>query len=285
MAARNPVPKIRQITHPTDLTQESEFAFVHALRLALASQARLDVLHVDRRAHAVEWTKFPSVHQVLRRWGVEPQTGSSREVVNGVHVSKVAVYGNEPVHPILAHLNEFPPDLIVLATHQREGLARWLYREVAQTIARERAVPTLFVPTGVEGFVSPSEGSLLLRHVLIPVDWQPAPQIVVDTAADLAATLGCEELEITLLHVGDRADEMPALELAERPGWSWRQRTVSGDVVEQVLAQAETLDADLVVMGTRGRDGFLDALRGSTTERVLRKAQCPVLAVPCSPYE
>jgi hypothetical protein len=34
-----------------------------------------------------------------------------------------------------------------------------------------------------------------------------------------------------------------------------------------------------VVMATQGHHGFLDALRGSTTERIVRHAACPVLAV------
>ncbi|HEY3719491.1 MAG TPA: universal stress protein, partial [Roseiarcus sp.] len=38
--------------------------------------------------------------------------------------------------------------------------------------------------------------------------------------------------------------------------------------------------ADLIVMPTAGHVGYLDALRGSTTERVLRQAPCPVLAMP-----
>jgi nucleotide-binding universal stress UspA family protein len=33
-------------------------------------------------------------------------------------------------------------------------------------------------------------------------------------------------------------------------------------------------------MPTRGREGILDALRGSVTEQVLRRAECPLLAVP-----
>jgi nucleotide-binding universal stress UspA family protein len=40
------------------------------------------------------------------------------------------------------------------------------------------------------------------------------------------------------------------------------------------------MDADLIVMATAGHQGALDALRGSTTERVVRQATCPVLAVP-----
>jgi nucleotide-binding universal stress UspA family protein len=50
--------------------------------------------------------------------------------------------------------------------------------------------------------------------------------------------------------------------------------------VDQILTTSEDHDADLIVMPTQGRDGFLDALRGSTTEQVLRAARCPVLAVP-----
>ena len=42
----------------------------------------------------------------------------------------------------------------------------------------------------------------------------------------------------------------------------------------------EDLTPDLVVMGTEGHDSIRDMLRGSTTERVLRHATCPLLIVP-----
>ena len=51
-------------------------------------------------------------------------------------------------------------------------------------------------------------------------------------------------------------------------------------IVEGILRAAEVGPADLLVLTTQGRRGFLDALRGSTTERVVRGARCPVLAVP-----
>ena len=53
-----------------------------------------------------------------------------------------------------------------------------------------------------------------------------------------------------------------------------------GDVVDEIGAAADLVKADLIVMPTEGRHGVFDALRGSTTERVLRRARCPVLAVP-----
>jgi nucleotide-binding universal stress UspA family protein len=54
--------------------------------------------------------------------------------------------------------------------------------------------------------------------------------------------------------------------------------------VDAILAVMDELGADLVVMTTNGRDTLHQALAGSTTERVLRKAKCPVLAVPDGRY-
>jgi nucleotide-binding universal stress UspA family protein len=55
---------------------------------------------------------------------------------------------------------------------------------------------------------------------------------------------------------------------------------VQGAAVATILDRALTLPADLIVMGTHGRSGVDRMLMGSVTERVLRKAACPVLTVP-----
>jgi nucleotide-binding universal stress UspA family protein len=54
----------------------------------------------------------------------------------------------------------------------------------------------------------------------------------------------------------------------------------AGDPVTTIVGQAAVLSADLIVMGTHGRGGFERFLLGSVTEKVLRKAPCPVLTVP-----
>jgi nucleotide-binding universal stress UspA family protein len=53
-----------------------------------------------------------------------------------------------------------------------------------------------------------------------------------------------------------------------------------GNPAAQILDRATSLAADLIVMGTHGRGGFDRLLLGSVTEKVLRKASCPVLTVP-----
>lgn len=45
---------------------------------------------------------------------------------------------------------------------------------------------------------------------------------------------------------------------------------------------AATRERDLIVLTTAGHHGILDALRGGTTERILRSARCPVLATPAN---
>lgn len=52
-----------------------------------------------------------------------------------------------------------------------------------------------------------------------------------------------------------------------------------GFVVDTILTSAEEQSADLIVMGTHGRRGWDRLMMGSVTERIVRKAQCPVLAV------
>lgn len=274
-----PEDRIRRITHPTDFTRESEIAFNHALRLAVATKAELDILHVAESPQIVASEEFPSVPDTLRLWGMRPEDGK-----DGFRVQKVSEYGKEPVQPILEHLDEFPAELIVLATHRREGLDRWLHREVAQKIARNRSEATLFVPCGVQGFVSPSTGGVTLRQIVVPVDWDPKPQAAVDAVVDLAAALGCVELDVTLLHVGGDQLDVPPVQRPQRDGWSFSERIEAGEVVDTILAVAKDCDADLIAMATQGHDGFLDALRGSNTERVLRQSKCPVLSVPGFSY-
>ena len=53
-----------------------------------------------------------------------------------------------------------------------------------------------------------------------------------------------------------------------------------GEVIPEILDTARNTDANLIMMTTDGRNGFLDALRGSHSERVLRQASAPVVAVP-----
>ena len=75
---------------------------------------------------------------------------------------------------MLAHFHRSPPNLIVLATRQREGLARWLSKAVAEPLARRSGAMTLFIPQSGRGFISPDDGTVTLERILIPIDHDPS---------------------------------------------------------------------------------------------------------------
>jgi nucleotide-binding universal stress UspA family protein len=63
-------------------------------------------------------------------------------------------------------------------------------------------------------------------------------------------------------------------------GLSVQTQTATGIPSEEVLAAAKSEDAELIVVGTKGKTGLQHVLLGSTAERIIRVAPCPVLVVP-----
>jgi len=64
------------------------------------------------------------------------------------------------------------------------------------------------------------------------------------------------------------------------PGVPIEAMVREGSPADEIVEQATGMKADLLVIGTHGRTGFDRLLLGSVTEKVLRKASCPVLTVP-----
>ncbi|MEW6126984.1 MAG: universal stress protein [Acidobacteriota bacterium] len=270
----------QKIFHPTDLTRGDEAAFAHALKIAHQAKSLLTIFHLDTFDEDAGWEEFPHVRNLLERWGVIPQGSTPQAVLDsGVQVKKIEAKGSAPVHPILHYLETHKNELIVLSTHQRQGLSRWTHEAIAEPVGRESHVATLFVPRRAVGFVSVETGAVSLENILIPIDRKPHPQRAIDAAVALARILDCPKVNFQLLHVGSKAT-CPNVAVPLQTGWQVQEIIKEGDAVETILDEEEFAYADLLVMATEGHKGFLDALRGSTTERVLRGSQCPLLAVP-----
>jgi len=272
---------IRRVLHPSDFSEASLIAFAHALKATLIAKGKLVLIHVSDEDET-EWTEFPGVRETLTRWKVLPADSPRSAVVElGIDVAKVVGQGPDPVEGVLGFIEQHGADLIVLATHHH-GLD-WLHKSVSEPVARKSGEMTLFVPAGTRGFVSLADGSVSLRNVLIPIAATPRPQPAIAGGVRLIQQLKCESGKFTVLHVGD-SRSMPTVVTPDVPGWTWHKITKQGNVIEVILETARQVDADLILMSTNGRSGFLDALRGSHSERVLRQAPCPVLAIPESSH-
>jgi nucleotide-binding universal stress UspA family protein len=272
------------IVHPTDFSAGGEAAFVHALRLALAARGYFYLVHAEKleAGEDADWSAFPGIRSTLTRWGLLAADADPGEVHErlGLRATKADIPDDDPVDGVLRFVDKNRCDFLVVATHAREGLQRLLQGSVAETLARKARLPTLFLPLHARGFVDIGTGAPSLRNILVPVERGTAPGAAATLALRMAGALGCGEAALHSLHVGLAAD---APILAVAPEDEPRVRRIvaeDGPVVDTIVDQAARLDADLIVMATRGRDGLMDLLRGSTTEQVLRQANRALLAVP-----
>ncbi len=141
-----------------------------------------------------------------------------------------------------------------------------------------------------------------VKRILCPLDFSAPSAHALDQAAQLARWYGAR---LTVLHVrptvvphpdispeGHMAPwlvaELETLRLrvsaacaeAATAGVQVDAMTSAGEPVHEILGHAHTLAADLIVLGTHGLSGFRHLVLGSVTEKVLRRATCPVLTVP-----
>ena len=136
--------------------------------------------------------------------------------------------------------------------------------------------------------------------ILIAVDGSPSSEEAVDFGLELAADDGAG---VTFVHVAQAVDVLPgggfgitasvphelteadeasldaAREQAELHGVSAHTRLLKGDPADEIVAYADTIDADLIVVGSRGHGALASALLGSVSRGVLREARRPVLVV------
>jgi len=273
------VDAIEGVLHPTDFSEASLTAFYHALKAAVLTRSKLTLLNVSDGGESSSFN-FPGIRETLERWKLLP-ANSPRSAVGqlGVKATKIVAKRGDPVKGVLDFLEHEPVDLIVLATSNHDGRVRWLGKSVSQPIARTAWQATLFIPANSKGFISSEDGSVHLKRVLIPIAQSPDPQPAVEAANRLIKRLDCSAGTFTLMHVGSKSS-MPAIRFSEVNGWRWEKRLESGDVIQSIVRVAKDINADLIIMSTDGRNEFLDALRGSHSERVLSHSVAPLLTVP-----
>jgi len=263
----------------TDFSEPSDEAFAHALALALAYKHHFYLLHVKNPGREPVWSSFPQVRETLARWGVIDADAAQSEVEAklGIKVAKVEIESEDIPGGILDFILKHPTNVIVMATRGREGLNRLLYGSKAEEIFhRTHVLPAIFIGPEARGFVDKSNGQIRLERILIPVAHNPSPISSLRSLTSLLAPLGISSAAFQFMHVGE--SEPQIIGLSGQPLSA--VQVVQGPVEETILRIAQECHADMIAMPTAGHDGFLDALRGSTTEQVLRRAPCPVLAIP-----
>lgn len=132
------------VLHPTDFSENSEFAFRMACALARDYNARLVLLHVMAPPMVIYaggpipaemWPSTDEVQEKLRKL---------EEQAHRVRVESQVMEG-DPVDMILRAAEETHSDVIVMGTHGRTGLGRLLMGSVAEAVIRKVPCPVLSV--------------------------------------------------------------------------------------------------------------------------------------------
>lgn len=142
-----------------------------------------------------------------------------------------------------------------------------------------------------------------IKTILVPVDFSPITDRVIETAIHLAKPLSAH---VHLVHVaapepefigyepGPQSvrdtvaqhlhDEHRKLQDIEKrlagKGIEVTALLIQGFTVEKILAEAERIHADLLIAGTHGHSALRSLLVGSTADGLLRGARCPVVVIP-----
>lgn len=273
--------RISQVLHPFDPSEDNTAALAHALRLACFARARLSLMCLGPSTVGANEDPFGAVRPMLERWkriAAAPETDTFDPELRHLQVS-----GNEPEMACVQFLESNPTDLIVLSTAVHQNKMTWLHRSPAELLLRKAGEMTLFIPQGAPGFVSSEDGSVSLRHILVPVASDPPPGPAIEAARRIMLSLPHTAGKATLLNVAGTAD-LTGLQLPEVSGWTWEKLNKDGEVVSTIIDTAVATQAGLIVMSTADRHGFLRALRGTTTEHILRAEKLPLLAMPVGSF-
>lgn len=211
--------------------------------------------------------------------------------------TEVIVESGPTVRLILETAQSTGADLIVLGTHGAGAIEHVVLGSVTEKVMRKAPCPVMTVPPRAQ-----ATSVLPFERLLCPVDFSE-PSFA---AFELACSLARESAsQLTLLHVVDWSHsdgshgvahfEVPEfaryLEDDARRRLAQMAADVSGTGLapaielaygrphRQVIAAAEGIGADLIVMGVHGKHALNTMLFGSTTNHVVRSATCPVLTL------
>lgn len=293
---------IETIVAATDFSEPAEVGLAWAAQAARTHGARLLVVHAVAPPMPVADFAAPplTVDQELRDAAetrlealleAEPLAGLGAEAV---------LRDGPPSQAVLDVADERGADLVVVGTRGLTGFRHMLLGSTAERIVQRAKMPVLSVHPGDP---RPSQPP---RTILVPTDFSEDAEAALTAARECLALAGAVT-RVILLHVYhvpaeyrsygpsstfaklsedlsrrfcDRLDELAGpLREPEEVDHEVEVECVQGIPAEVIVRRAEELGADLIAMGTHGRSGVAHLLLGSTAERVVQHAKCPVLTV------
>ncbi|AGB32378.1 universal stress protein UspA-like protein [Natrinema pellirubrum DSM 15624] len=282
---------------PTDGSDHAARVAGHALGLAR---------WFDATVHVVSVVDVSAAGGVFDAGGVSPAFVERLEDEAAAAIERIetmtdtdrvrsAVLKGSPAATILEYADENDVDLIAMGTHGRTGVNRYLTGSVTERVVRQSDVPVMTARVtersewagGYDEILLPTDGSepaaAAVDHALAIATRADATVHVV-SVVDVSTVAGRPTIvapnDILAQFESDAETAVETVAATVRDAGLDVETHVRKDIPSQgLLEYVDDHDIDLVTMGTHGRTGFDRVLLGSTTERFVRRAPVPVLAV------
>jgi len=297
---------------PLDGSEPAERVLVYAKELAGRLDLEVSLLYVCTKE---EYQVLPMHRSYVERLAeqVKTQTAAVRASVGGPSKGKaVQVNGRVsvgyPAEEILRYADENKIDLILMATHGRSGMKRWVLGSVADKVLRASKLPVLLVRSGTSGETPYDRWPR--RRLVVPLDGSKVAESVLPHVEALARQKGPDGSEVVLLQVSEPPElqsDYPAsmaltweehvkeetarrkrgaeqyLATAEKrlkdAGLNARSEALVGKPAQEIVDYCSKDGFSLIVMATHGRSGLSRWAFGSVAEKVLLGTGCPIIVV------
>lgn len=284
----------------TDFSPTAEVALAWANELGRQHGAQIELLHAV--------TFPPSVPELTPTPGPELQKQieaaararlletAARLRSQGTEVRVHLALGT-PSRVIIERAAAIAPLAIVLGTRGLTGWRHLLLGSTAERVVQGAGTPVLAVHPGDENRHRP------IRSILVPTDFSSDAELAIATARRLLTPIA-SGARLILLHAFNLPVEYTAygpvptsvrylqdtgleaerrlFELSgqfEQTGLAVETVAREGDPARVIVDEAQRREVDLIAMGTRGLSGLKHLLLGSTADRVVQHAHCPVMTV------
>ncbi|HWH68903.1 MAG TPA: universal stress protein, partial [Candidatus Sulfotelmatobacter sp.] len=297
-------PAIHNILATTDFSHEALAGVRYGVALARKLGTTLTLLHV---AEPPSWMAGMEVTPLA--WNEAKVNALARRLLKSLaeHESRRGLHLNcslrtgKPFHEICQAARDEGADLLVIATHGYTGARHLLLGSTTERVVRHAPCPVLTVRTANPPRPLGKTPPLRLKKILVPLDFSSLSLDALPWAQFLATQF---DAQLLLLHVVQtypidhllgaelmnqtftplmKEAEAELQRLATDLSQSTRLKTSvvvrEGTPFDAICRNAKMLGADLIVLTTHGYTGLKHIWLGSTAERVVRHAPCPVLVV------
>ncbi len=294
---------IQNILCTTDFSDFSNHAIPFGISLAREFGAKLYLCHViDISSTAMYGEGFADPFEQQKRIS-DYAEDHLHELIGDTPIDwePIISVGNT-ADDIARVAKEKNADLVVSATHGRAGLKRVILGSVTERLMRTLPCPIFVVRSQEKSLATPVTGEIRMKKILVGCDFSPDSSLAFQYGLSLAQEF---QSELHLAHVIEPAvykdmlkqsgEENEAYEKDLREKlteqltgtipeevYHWcNPKTVllAGQAHEELVKYAVVHKIDLIILGVRGHSLVETLLVGSTTDRVVRQAPCPVLSV------